>query len=96
MKPRSQSVMLAGIIAIAGMSGSSALAQDQAAPPLIKQLNNGNWLPQNEAESLRDELFYQRAIRRASLLQRFSRRASHRNIQSVDPYDKPVRSGPLL
>ena len=30
--------------------------------PLVKELNNGNWLPQNEAEALRDELFYQRAI----------------------------------
>ncbi len=34
----------------------------QDAPPLVKQLNNGNWLPQQEAEALRDELFYQRAI----------------------------------
>lgn len=32
------------------------------ASPLIKQINNGNWLEQKEAESLRDELFYQRAI----------------------------------
>ena len=37
-------------------------AQEAAVPPLIGQLNNGNWLPQNEAESLRDELYYQRAI----------------------------------
>lgn len=43
--------------------GISAHAQDQpAAPPLVKQLNNGNWLPQKEAEDLRDELFYQRAV----------------------------------
>jgi hypothetical protein len=34
----------------------------QEAPPLVKQINNGNWLPQQEAEALRDELFYQRAI----------------------------------
>jgi hypothetical protein len=40
-----------------------ALAQqDQAAPPLVKQINNGNWLSQKEAEDLRDELFYQRAV----------------------------------
>jgi hypothetical protein len=32
------------------------------APPLIEQINNGNWLSQQEAEALRDELFYQRAI----------------------------------
>ena len=37
-------------------------AQNASAPPLVKQLNNGNWLPQNEAEALRDELFYQRAV----------------------------------
>jgi hypothetical protein len=37
-------------------------AQQPPAPPLIKQLNNGNWLPQEEAEALRDELFYQRAV----------------------------------
>ena len=38
-------------------------AADQApASPLIKQLNNGNWLDQKDAECLRDELFYQHAI----------------------------------
>lgn len=26
------------------------------APPLVQQLNNGNWLPQQEAEALRDEI----------------------------------------
>ena len=40
---------------------SPAVAQEAAAPPLVEQLNNGNWLPQ-EAEALRDELFYQRAV----------------------------------
>ncbi len=39
-----------------------ALAEDAAIPPLMKQINNGNWLDPKEAESLRDELFYQRAI----------------------------------
>jgi hypothetical protein len=33
-----------------------------SAPPLIQQLNNGNWLTQHEAEELRDELFYQHAV----------------------------------
>jgi hypothetical protein len=28
----------------------------------VKQLNNSNWLPQQEAEALRDELYYQRAV----------------------------------
>jgi hypothetical protein len=32
------------------------------APPLIKQINDGNWLSAQEAQSLVDELFYQRAI----------------------------------
>jgi hypothetical protein len=50
------------ILLAAGLIASPALAQDQSAPPLIKQINNGNWLPQEEAEGLRDELFYQRAI----------------------------------
>jgi hypothetical protein len=34
----------------------------EAVPPLIGQINNGNWLSQAEAESLRDELYYQRAV----------------------------------
>jgi hypothetical protein len=41
---------------------SVSAPQDQAVPPLVKQLNNGSWLPQSEAEALRDELFYQRAV----------------------------------
>ena len=32
------------------------------APPLLRQINDGNWLAHEEAESLRAELFYQRAI----------------------------------
>jgi hypothetical protein len=39
-----------------------AHAQQLPAPPLVEQINNGNWLPQNEAEALRDELYYQRAV----------------------------------
>src|SRR5215468_10245754 len=50
-----------GIATVLAM-GNTTWAQDQSAPPLVKQLNNGNWLPQNEAEALRDELFYQRAV----------------------------------
>jgi len=37
-------------------------AQQPSASPLMKQINNGNWLDPKEAESLRDELFYQRAV----------------------------------
>ncbi|WP_207548127.1 DUF1254 domain-containing protein [Cognatiyoonia sediminum] len=31
-------------------------------PPLVEQVNDGNWLDPDEAQSLRDEQFYQRAI----------------------------------
>jgi hypothetical protein len=37
-------------------------ASTAPASPLIAQLNNGNWLSQDEAEALRDELYYQRAV----------------------------------
>jgi len=35
---------------------------DERVSPLLRQLNDGNWLPQEEAESLRAELFFQRAV----------------------------------
>jgi len=35
---------------------------DEHASPLLRQINDGNWLAPEEAESLRAELFYQRAI----------------------------------
>ena len=38
------------------------LAQDKTAPPLVRQLYDGNWPSAEEAQQLRDELFYQRAI----------------------------------
>ena len=47
----------------------STTLQARSAPPLIEQLNNGNWLAQEEAEALRDELFYQRAIHAYMLMQ---------------------------
>jgi hypothetical protein len=49
-------------IFVAASLAAAAYAQDQAAPPLVTQINNGNWLPQAEAESLVDELFYTQAI----------------------------------
>ncbi|QWW70044.1 DUF1254 domain-containing protein [Rhizobium sp. WYJ-E13] len=41
-----------------------AAAQDTSSkiPPLMEQINNGNWLAEQEAEQLRDELYYQNAI----------------------------------
>src|SRR5262245_50756512 len=61
---RTRSSILTSALLISSLFGSCpALAQqDQAAPPLVKQINNGNWLPQQEAEALRDELYYQRAV----------------------------------
>ena len=50
------------MILAAGIFAHAARAEDQAVPPLVKQINNGNWLPQAEAESLVDDLFYQQAI----------------------------------
>ena len=41
---------------------SKAQQKLTSAPPLIEQINNGNWLDQDEAEALRNELFYQRAV----------------------------------
>ena len=49
-------------LAAAAIHSLPAHAQQQSAPPLVQQLNNGNWLPQQEAEALRDELYYQRAV----------------------------------
>jgi hypothetical protein len=51
-----------GIVAAASIHTMAAVAEQQPAPPLVQQLNNGNWLPQKEAEDLRDELYYQRAV----------------------------------
>jgi hypothetical protein len=44
------------------MKSQTSAGSRAPAPPLVKQLNNGNWLPQREAEALRDELYHQRAI----------------------------------
>ena len=47
---------------VALLAVTSTSAQEVPAPPLVKQLNNGNWLSEKEAEALRDELYYQRAV----------------------------------
>jgi hypothetical protein len=52
----------ASIIAALIATTTPSHAQQAPASPLVQQLNNGNWLPQAEAEALRDELFYQRAV----------------------------------
>ena len=55
-------VAVIALAAFAQMKAPAAWAQDAAIPPLMAQINDGNWLPQQEAEQLRDELFYQRAV----------------------------------
>ena len=64
MKLNLKFIAMSTLAAVIGMS-VSAQAQDGTEPavsPLIEQINDGNWLDQDEAEELRDELFYQRAI----------------------------------
>ena len=65
MKPMTKrNALLTSALLISSLCGTeAALAQDlPAAPPLVKQINNGNWLSQSEAEAMRDELYYQRAV----------------------------------
>jgi hypothetical protein len=52
----------AAVVLMTALPILPVMAQGRPTPPLIKQLNNGNWLPKEEAESLRDELYHQRAI----------------------------------
>src|SRR5262245_48699292 len=62
--------MLKGIFAtiatsvLVGLAATTTPRSEQIenVPPLVQQLNNGNWLDPREAEALRDELYYQRAI----------------------------------
>ncbi len=50
----------------AGASASKAHANEDTVstelPPLMQQINNGNWLEESEAQKLVDELYYHRAI----------------------------------
>ncbi|TNV19389.1 DUF1254 domain-containing protein [Buttiauxella sp. B2] len=56
--------LLVSVISVALLTSAPLLAQEQQSPqsPLIKQLNNGNWLAADEAQKLSDELYYQDAI----------------------------------
>ncbi len=47
------------------MSGTTNIdhsGRSDPSSPLVRQINGGNWLPRREAESLRAELVYQRAV----------------------------------
>lgn len=54
--------VITSAVLLALMVSQPATAVDAPQSPLMKQLNNGNWLPQEEAQSLSDELYYQDAI----------------------------------
>ena len=55
------SKLLAVVCGVVILVGAQAHAQ-QTTSPLVKQLYDGNWPSEEEAQKLRDELFYQRAI----------------------------------
>lgn len=52
---------LASLVAAPSLAHAQA-KEGAAAPPLVTQINNGNWLEEGEARALLDELYYQRAI----------------------------------
>ena len=57
-----RTIALVCMFAAMTVPGNPSQAQQPPVPPLVKQINNGNWLDPNEAEALRDELYYQRAV----------------------------------
>ena len=61
-----QNAWLRGVAASAILAsaifGPPASAGDTPAPPLVTQINNGNWLPQAEAEKLVDDFYYNQAV----------------------------------
>ena len=56
-------VLLFLIVLVTFIAASpSACAQQASMPPLMEQINHGNWLPQQDAEQLRDDLYYHNAL----------------------------------
>jgi hypothetical protein len=60
--PKAFATSIVSTLAILIATISPGHSEDAPAPPLVKQIYKGNWLPQKEAEALRDELFCQRAV----------------------------------
>jgi len=50
------------LVCVAGITAGGLAQAQETTPPLVKQMYNGNWPSMEEAQQLRDELFYQRAI----------------------------------
>src|SRR5262245_52907709 len=59
---RSMKLMIVTLPALSIPITGHSQQQQPAVPPLIMQINNGNWLDDAEAKTLVDELYYQRAI----------------------------------
>jgi hypothetical protein len=53
--------LVAGVSALF-VASLPVAAQQASMPPLMEQINNGNWLPQPQAEQFRDDLYYHNAI----------------------------------
>jgi hypothetical protein len=62
MKMKNQIITLIALGASLAVTAPRAFAEDAPMSPLMKQINDGKWLSQKEAEDLRDQLYYQRAI----------------------------------
>lgn len=54
--------VLITIIYIVALAIAIPALAEESAPPLVRQIYNGNWPSDEEAQQLVDELFYQRAI----------------------------------
>jgi len=57
-KPKTTIIFLCMFVMLTGVQ----VQAQETAPPLVRQINNGNWPSAEEGQQLRDELFYQRAI----------------------------------
>ncbi|WP_209505951.1 MULTISPECIES: DUF1254 domain-containing protein [unclassified Ruegeria] len=56
------SMICAMLLGATTFGAAPVTAQEETTPPLVRQLYNGNWPPPEEAQQLREELYYQRAI----------------------------------
>ena len=60
-KMRTMNTMLA-IVYVASVSGCTQVQAQETRSPLVRQMYNGNWPSDKEAQQLRDELYYSMAI----------------------------------
>jgi len=62
LKSKLRATSAFALIAALALTPGPIFAQEKKLPPLLEQINKGNWLPQAEAESLRDEMYFQNAV----------------------------------